>query len=81
MGPVNLWGNLPAAIRYPLAFAVPALATLFLTPVAGRAAHRFGVLDRPGRPTARPRRIWAGWPWPRGSWSSPGWRAVRTASC
>ena len=45
---MNAWGDLPAAIRYPLAFVIPALATLFLTPVAGRAAHRFGVLDRPG---------------------------------
>jgi UDP-GlcNAc:undecaprenyl-phosphate GlcNAc-1-phosphate transferase len=45
---VNAWGDLPAAIRYPLAFVIPALATLFLTPVASAAAHRFGVLDRPG---------------------------------
>ena len=45
---MNAWGDVPAAIRYPLAFLVPALATLLLTPVAGRAAHRFGVLDRPG---------------------------------
>jgi len=48
MGAVNAWGDLPAAIRYPLAFLIPALATLLLTPLAGRAAHRFGVLDRPG---------------------------------
>ena len=48
MSPVNAWGDVPAAIRYPLAFLVPAIATLLLTPVAGRAAHRFGVLDRPG---------------------------------
>jgi UDP-GlcNAc:undecaprenyl-phosphate GlcNAc-1-phosphate transferase len=45
---VNAWGDLPASIRYPLAFLVPLMVTLLLTPVAGRAAHRFGVLDRPG---------------------------------
>lgn len=45
---MNAWGDLPAAVRYTLAFVVPLLATLLLTPVAGRAAHRFGVLDRPG---------------------------------
>jgi UDP-GlcNAc:undecaprenyl-phosphate GlcNAc-1-phosphate transferase len=34
--------------RYGLAFAVPLLATVVLTPFAGRLAHRFGVLDHPG---------------------------------
>jgi len=48
MDPVNAWGDLPAAIRYPLAFLIPLLATLILTPVASRAAHRYGVMDRPG---------------------------------
>jgi UDP-GlcNAc:undecaprenyl-phosphate GlcNAc-1-phosphate transferase len=36
------------AVRYTLAFIVPAVATVLLTPVAVRAAHRFDVLDRPG---------------------------------
>ena len=38
----------PDGVRYTLAFVVPAVATLLLTPVAARAAHRYDVLDRPG---------------------------------
>ena len=38
----------PNAIRYALAFMVPAIGTLALTPLAARAAHRFDVLDSPG---------------------------------
>lgn len=37
-----------AMTRYTLAFLVPLLATLLLTPLAARLAHRFGVLDHPG---------------------------------
>ncbi len=33
--------------RYLLAFALPFLATLLLTPVAGRLARRFGIIDHP----------------------------------
>lgn len=43
--------SLPAAsegVRYTIAFLVPVAATLLLTPVAVRAARRFGLLDRPG---------------------------------
>ncbi len=35
-------------MRYALSFAVAAVATLLLTPVAARIARRLGVLDRPG---------------------------------
>lgn len=34
-------------VRYALAFLVPLLATLLLTPLAARVARRFGILDRP----------------------------------
>jgi UDP-GlcNAc:undecaprenyl-phosphate GlcNAc-1-phosphate transferase len=36
------------ATRYALSFAIAALATWLLTPVAARAGHRYGILDRPG---------------------------------
>ena len=45
---MNLWADLPTAIRWPLSFAIPLVAVLVLTPAAGRAAHRLGVLDDPG---------------------------------
>lgn len=38
----------PNGIRYALAFVVPAVGALALTPLAARAAHRFDILDRPG---------------------------------
>ena len=44
---MNPWADLPSAIRWPLSFGIPLLAALVLTPVAGRAAHRIGVLDHP----------------------------------
>ncbi|MEX0833629.1 MAG: MraY family glycosyltransferase [Actinomycetota bacterium] len=34
-------------IRYGLAFAVPFVATLWLTPLASKLAHRLGILDHP----------------------------------
>ena len=34
-------------IRYALAFAVPFIATLWLTPLASKLAHRLGILDHP----------------------------------
>jgi UDP-GlcNAc:undecaprenyl-phosphate/decaprenyl-phosphate GlcNAc-1-phosphate transferase len=40
--------SVPDGVRYALAFMVPAIGTLALTPVAARAAHRFSVLDTPG---------------------------------
>jgi UDP-GlcNAc:undecaprenyl-phosphate GlcNAc-1-phosphate transferase len=35
------------ALRYVLAFVVPLVVTLLLTPVAGRLARRLGILDHP----------------------------------
>jgi UDP-GlcNAc:undecaprenyl-phosphate GlcNAc-1-phosphate transferase len=35
------------ALRYALAFVVPLVVTLLLTPVAGRLARRLGILDHP----------------------------------
>ena len=35
------------ALRYALAFLVPLVVALLLTPVAGRLAHRLGILDHP----------------------------------
>ena len=35
------------ALRYALAFLVPFVVALLLTPVAGRLAHRLGILDHP----------------------------------
>ncbi len=35
------------ALRYALAFFVPLVVALLLTPVAGRLAHRLGILDHP----------------------------------
>jgi UDP-GlcNAc:undecaprenyl-phosphate/decaprenyl-phosphate GlcNAc-1-phosphate transferase len=35
------------ALRYALAFLVPLVVTVVLTPVAGRLAHRLGILDHP----------------------------------
>ena len=46
------WEHLPDAIRYPIAFLIPLAATWALTPIAGRLAHRFQVLDRPDEPGA-----------------------------
>ncbi len=45
---MSVWEQLPTAVRYVLSFVVPLLATLTLTPVAARIAHRFDVLDHPG---------------------------------
>lgn len=42
------WEGIPGWIRYSLAFVIPLLATLALTPVAGRLAGRFDVMDHPG---------------------------------
>jgi UDP-GlcNAc:undecaprenyl-phosphate GlcNAc-1-phosphate transferase len=42
------WGDVPAGLRYTVAFLLPMVATLILTPMAGRLAHRFDVLDHPG---------------------------------
>ena len=44
---MNPWADVPSAIRYPLSFAIPFGATFLLTPLAGKLAHRIGVLDRP----------------------------------
>ena len=38
---------MPPMPRYALAFCVPLAATLMLTPLAARLAHRFDVLDHP----------------------------------
>jgi len=35
-------------LQYAMAFAVPLVATLWLTPAAAWVAHRFGILDHPG---------------------------------
>ena len=45
---MNPWVELPAAIRYPLSFGLPFLASLLLTPALGRMALKAGVMDRPG---------------------------------
>ncbi|MGB7805345.1 MAG: MraY family glycosyltransferase, partial [Actinomycetota bacterium] len=42
------WGTVPAWLRYLIAFLIPLVATLILTPMAGRLAGRFDVMDRPG---------------------------------
>jgi UDP-GlcNAc:undecaprenyl-phosphate GlcNAc-1-phosphate transferase len=42
------WGTIPAWLRYLIAFLIPLVATLILTPMAGRLAGRFDVMDRPG---------------------------------
>src|SRR5688500_12391086 len=34
-------------LRYALAFLVPLVVTLLLTPIAGRLARRLGILDHP----------------------------------
>jgi len=44
---VWFWETLPDAVRYPIAFLVPLLATLLLTPLAAQLAHRYDVIDRP----------------------------------
>ena len=44
---MNPWADLPSAVRWPLSFVVPLLAALVLTPVAGRAARRLGLIDDP----------------------------------
>lgn len=46
--------ELPSAVRYPLAFLLPLVATLLLTPVAAKMAHRFGILDHPEGHKAHP---------------------------
>ena len=45
---MNPWAELPSAIRWPLSFLIPLLAVLTLTPVAGRAARRLGLVDHSG---------------------------------
>jgi UDP-GlcNAc:undecaprenyl-phosphate GlcNAc-1-phosphate transferase len=45
---VNPWADLPSAVRWPLSFAIPFVAALVLTPIAGRVARRLGVMDHPG---------------------------------
>ena len=45
------WGTVPAWLRYLIAFLIPLVATLILTPMAGRLAGRFDVMDRPGAST------------------------------
>ena len=42
------WGTVPAWLRYLIAFLIPLVATLILTPMAGRLAGRFELMDRPG---------------------------------
>jgi UDP-GlcNAc:undecaprenyl-phosphate GlcNAc-1-phosphate transferase len=37
------------ALQYALAFMIPFVATLWLTPLAARLAHRLGILDRPAK--------------------------------
>jgi UDP-GlcNAc:undecaprenyl-phosphate GlcNAc-1-phosphate transferase len=44
---VDFWQTLPDAVRYPISFLVPLGATLLLTPLAARLAHRYDVIDRP----------------------------------
>ncbi len=44
---MNLWADLPSAIRWPVSFLAPLLAALALTPLAARAAVRLGVMDEP----------------------------------
>ena len=45
---LQAFDELPDAVRYGLAFAVPFLVTLLATPVAARAAVRLGFVDLPG---------------------------------
>ncbi len=45
---MNPWAALPAAVRYPLAFGLPFVATLLLTPQLARMAQKAGVMDSPG---------------------------------
>ncbi len=40
--------ELPSTVRYPLFFLVPLCVAYAMTPMLGRAARRFGILDRPG---------------------------------
>ena len=40
--------GVPDDVPYVVSFVVPAVATLLLTPVAARVAHRVDALDRPG---------------------------------
>jgi UDP-GlcNAc:undecaprenyl-phosphate GlcNAc-1-phosphate transferase len=42
------WETVPAWLRYLIAFLIPLVATLILTPMAGRLAGRFDIMDRPG---------------------------------
>jgi UDP-GlcNAc:undecaprenyl-phosphate/decaprenyl-phosphate GlcNAc-1-phosphate transferase len=44
---VNPWADLPSAVRWPLSFGLPLVLALLVTPLAGRLAHRIGVVDRP----------------------------------
>jgi UDP-GlcNAc:undecaprenyl-phosphate GlcNAc-1-phosphate transferase len=41
-------GDLDPTLRYSLAFLIPFIASVVLTPLAGRLARRFDVMDRPG---------------------------------
>ena len=49
---MQFWQDLPDAVRYSIAFLVPLVATLALTPVASRLAHRYQVIDHPTEPGA-----------------------------
>ena len=44
---MKFWETLPDVVRYPIAFLVPLLATLLLTPLAARMANRYDVIDHP----------------------------------
>lgn len=44
---MRFWETLPDAVRYPIAFLVPLVATLLLTPLAARMARRYDVIDHP----------------------------------
>jgi len=46
--PVNLIEDLSPVIRYPIAFLLPMVGALLLTPAVARLAHRHEVLDHPG---------------------------------
>ena len=77
------WEGIPGWIRYSMAFVIPLLATLALTPVAGRLAGRFDVIDHPGAHKTHEalRRISVAWRWPPGFWSSAGSPRERTVNC
>ena len=45
---MNFLENLDPAIRYSLAFMLPLIGAMTLTPAVARLAHRYDVLDHPG---------------------------------